>query len=329
VASDTTPEPRDLAEARQIIATLQREKRQLEHEKLRLQHELAVLLRRVFGRRSEKVDPNQLQLMLGIIEAHAIPGQAAVEADSGERIPRVSRKSGRGHGRQVLPAELPRRVEIVDVPEAERRCGRCGQEKAVIGHDVSEKLEYVPASYHVVQTKRVKRACPAGHGVTIAPAAPQAVEKSLAAEGLLAHVVVSKYADHLPLYRQEGILARHGVTLSRQTQCDWVRQVAKACEPITEEIKRQILETDYLQTDDTSVVVLGDSEGSFKGRLWTYLDPLGGQVAFEATATHEPYIPHICRIRGSNLSPLALVRYGNCRQDESGRFLLPNSKQTA
>jgi transposase len=243
VASDTTPEPRDLAEARQIIATLQQEKRQLEHEKLRLQHELAVLLRRVFGKRSEKVDPNQLQLMLGIIEAHAIPGQAAVEADSGERIPRVSRKRGRGHGRQTLPAELPRRVEIVDVPEVERRCGRCGQEKAVIGHEVSEKLEYVPASCHVVQTKRVKRACPAGHGVTVAPAAAQAVEKCLAAEGLLSHVVVSKYADHLPLHRQEGILARHGVTLSRQTQCDWVRQVAKACEPIVAEIERQVLET--------------------------------------------------------------------------------------
>lgn len=287
MASDTTPEPRDLAEARAIIATLQQEKRQLEHEKLRLQHELAVLLRRVFGKRSEKVDPNQLQLMLGIVEAHAIPGQAAVEADSGERIPRDPRKSVRGHGRQALPAELVRRVETVDVPEAERHCSRCGQEKAVIGHEVSEKLEYVPASYHVVQTKRVKRACPAGHGVTVAPAAAQAVEKCLAAEGLLAHVVVSKYADHLPLYRQEGILARHGVTLSRQTQCDWVRQVAKACEPIAVEIKRQILETDYLQTDDTSVVVLGGSEGSFKGRLWTYLDPLARQVVFEATATHE------------------------------------------
>lgn len=292
--AETVPEPRDLAEARQIIATLRQQqsdleakRAQLEREKLRLQHELAVLLRRVFGRRSEKIDPNQLQLMLGIVVSHAIPGQAAVEADSGERLPRERRKSGRGHGRQTLPADLPRRVETVDVPEAERRCGRCGAEKAVIGHDLSEKLEYVPASYLVLQTKRVKRACPAGHGVSVAPAAVQAIEKAMAAEGLLAHVVVSKYADHLPLYRQEGILARHGVTLSRQTQCDWVREVARACEPIAEEIKRQILTSDYLQTDDTSVVVLGGTQGSFKGRLWAYLDPLARQVVFEATATHE------------------------------------------
>jgi transposase len=298
--SDTVPEPRDLAEAREIIATLHKQQLEIEArsaqleerlvyaecEKLRLQHELDVLLRRIFGKRSEKVDPNQLQLMLGIVEAHGIPGQTALEADSGERIPR-ERKKARAHGRQVLPAELPRRVEVVDVPESERICRRCGAEKAVIGHEVLEKLEFVPASYHVVQTKRVKRACPAGHGVTVAPSAPQAVEKSMAAEGLLAQVVVSKYADHLPLHRQEGILARHGVTLSRSTQCDWVRGVARACEPIVEEMRRQVLQTDYLQTDDTTVVVLGGGEGSFKGRLWTYLDPLGRQVVFEATATHE------------------------------------------
>lgn len=287
--TETVAEPRDLAEAKQIIATLQQRLAYSEREKLLVQHKLEVLLQRIFGRRSEKVDPNQLKLMLEIVQGQGIPGEAAVEADSGERIPREAkeRRKARAHGRQPLSTDLPRRVEIVDVPEAERTCRRCGREKAVIGHEVSEKLEYVPASYHVVQTKRVKRACPDGHGVTVAPAPPQAVEKSMAAEGLLAQVVVSKYADHLPLYRQEGILARHGITLSRSTQCDWVRQVARACEPIAEEIKRQILTADYLQTDDTSVVVLGGSEGSFKGRLWTYLDPLVRQVVFEATATHE------------------------------------------
>lgn len=287
--AETVAEPRDLAEAREIIAGLQQRLVYVEREKLLVQHKLEVLLRRVFGRRSEKIDPNQLQLMLEIVQAQGIPGEAAVEADSGEQLPqeRRERKKARGHGRQVLPADLPRRVEVVDLPEAERTCGRCGREKTVIGHEVSEKMEYVPADYHVVQIKRVKRACPSGHEVTLAPAPPQAVEKSLAAEGLLAHVVVSKYADHLPLYRQEGILARHGVSLSRSTQCDWVRQVARACEPIAEEIKRQILTADYLQTDDTSVVVLGGPEGSFKGRLWTYLDPLARQVVFEATATHE------------------------------------------
>ena len=286
---ESIPQPRDLAEAREIIATLTQRLVYAERKTLLLQHELDVWLRRIFGRRSEKFTADERQLLLGIVEDHGIPGQGAVEADSGERLPREprDRKKPRAHGRQSLPAELPRRVEVVDVPEAARTCSRCGQEKAVIGHEVSEKLEYVPASFHVVQTRRVKRACPAGHGVTVAPGAPQAVEKSMAAEGLLAHVVVSKYADHLPLHRLEAILARHGVRLTRSTQCDWVREVARACAPIAEEIKRQVLAADYLQTDDTSVVVLGGDEGSFKGRLWTYLDPLVRQVVFEATATHE------------------------------------------
>jgi transposase len=294
--SESVPEPRDLAEAREIISTLQKQQQDLEQqlvylkrEKTLLQHEVDVLVRRIFGRSSEKVDPNQLKLLLEVAELHAIPGTGALEADSGEQIPREPRQSrrARARGRQTLPEALPRRIEIVDVPEPERTCHRCGQEKTVIGHEVSEKLEYVPASLHVVQTQRVKRACPAGHGVTTAPSAPQALEKSMAAEGLLAHVVVSKYADHLPLHRQEGILARHGLSLSRSTQCDWVRDVARACQPIVEEAQRQILATDYLQTDDTPVVVLGGPDGSFKGRLWTYLDPLGRQVVFEATATHE------------------------------------------
>lgn len=287
--SDSVPQPRDLAEAREIIATLAQRLVYAERKTLLLQHELDVLLRRIFGRRSERFTADDRQLLLAIIEGQGVPGQGAVEADSGERLPRESRqrKKARAHGRQALPTELPRRIEVVDVPEAERSCARCGQQTVEIGHEVSEKLEYAPASFHVVQTRRVKRACPAGHGVTVAPSAPQAVEKSMAAEGLLAHVVVSKYADHLPLYRQESILARHGVQLTRQTQCDWVREVARACAPISEEIKRQVLESGYLQTDDTSVVVLGGEEGSFKGRLWTYLDPLARQVVFEATATHE------------------------------------------
>ena len=287
--TDSIPEPRDLAEARAIIASLSQRLVYAERKTLLLQHELDKWLRRIFGRRSEKLTADERQLLLDIIEAHAVPGQGAVEADSGERLPREprGRKRARPHGRQTLPADLPRRVEVVDVPEAERTCARCGQEKVEIGHEVSEKLEYVPASFHVVQTRRVKRACPQGHAVTVAPSAPQAVEKALAAEGLLAHVVVSKYADHLPLHRQEAILARHGVSLSRSTQCNWVREVALACTPIAEEIRRQVVTADYLQTDDTSVVVLGGDEGRFKGRLWTYLDPLGGQVVFEATATHE------------------------------------------
>jgi transposase len=285
---DTPAEPRDLAEARLLITTLQDRLKKTQRENELLRHKLDVLCRRLFGKKSEKVDPNQLRLALDLLDSETGGESEPVEADSGEspkRGPSRTRRR-RPSGRQTLPAELPRQVVTRDVPEEERVC-ECGAEKRVIGEDVSEKLEYVPSSYHVIQTRRVKRACPKGHGVSVAPAAPQAVEKSMAGEGLLAHVVVSKFADHLPLHRQEGILGRSGVRLPRSTLCGWVRDVAEACAPVVEQMKAELLATDYLQTDDTPVVVLKKLAGSFKGRLWAYLDPLGHQVVYDATATHE------------------------------------------
>lgn len=294
---DDTAEPRDLAEARHLISTLQEERRVLEGELERskrenalLRHRLDVLCRRLFGKKSEKLDPNQLRLALDLLESEAETAAVSdpLEADSGEG-PKKDRGALRRQkrGRQVLPETLPRQVVIEDVPEALRTCTTCGEEKQVIGEEVSEKLEYVPSSLHVLQTRRVKRACPKGHEVSIAPSPIQAVEKSMAAEGLLAHVVVSKYADHLPLHRQEGIFARHGLDLSRSTLCGWVRDVAEALRPIVEQTKRELLATDYLQTDDTPVLVLKKLIGTFKGRLWAYLDPLGRQVVYDATETHE------------------------------------------
>jgi hypothetical protein len=122
--------------------------------------------------------------------------------------------------------------------------------------------------------------------VTEAPAPPQAVERSLATEGLLAYVVVSKYLDHLPLYRLERIFQREHLDLSRATLCGWVADVARALTPIGDELRRQVTAASYLQTDDTPVTIL-EEIGSRKGRIWTYLDPLVPQVVFEATPTHE------------------------------------------
>jgi transposase len=177
-------------------------------------------------------------------------------------------------------------VEL-DVADADRICG-CGHQKTRIGESVAEKLDYQPASFVVIQTVRAKYACAHCHdGVIEAPAAPQAVEKSLAAEGLLAHVVVSKYVDHLPLHRLERIFARDGIDLARTTLCDWVADVATALTPIDEQLRREITAATYLQTDDTPITVLDERRGSYKGRLWTYLDPRGRQVVFDATRTHE------------------------------------------
>jgi transposase len=186
-----------------------------------------------------------------------------------------------------LPAHLPRRRVEIDITDAEKHCV-CGHTRMRIGEDVSEKLEYEPARFVVVETARLKYACQHCHeGVVEAPAPPQAVEKSLAGEGLLAHVVVSKYVDHLPLHRLEGIFAREGIDLPRSTLCGWVADVATALTPVGEQLRREITAADYLQTDDTSITILGDDGGSFKGRIWTYLDPLARQVIFDATPTHE------------------------------------------
>jgi transposase len=280
--------PRDLAEARLVITTLTEQLERTRRENELLKHKLDVLCRRLFGKKSERVEAAQLRLALDLLESEPQVDPDSLESDSGEDPRPRERKARRGRstGRQELPRELPRQVVTRDVPEAERVCA-CGAEKRVIGEDVSEKLEYAPASFHVIQTRRIKRACPKGHGVSVAAAPAQAVEKSLAAEGLLAHVVISKFADHLPLHRQQGILCRHGVHLPRSTLCGWVEDVAEAFSPVVAHMKAELLATDYLQTDDTPVLVLKKLLGSFKGRLWAYLDPLGRQVVYDATPTHE------------------------------------------
>jgi transposase len=255
-----------------------------------LQAKLEEMARKMFGKKSEKLDPAQLRLALDLI-ANAVelsPEGEPVETDAGERVPERPRKKSTAHGRRKLPKNLPRRRVVVDLPEAEKHCA-CGRDLARIGETVSEKVDFVPASYTVVETVVPRYTCPKCHdGVISAEVPPQAVEKSLAAEGFIAQVVVSKYADHLPLHRQSRILARQGLDFPRSTLCDLVAAAATALKPIADELRREVLASGYVQTDDTSIVVLEpDASGSIKGRVWTYLDPLGGRVVFDATRTHE------------------------------------------
>lgn len=276
----------DLELAHAVIATLEAELAKAQRENAQLRHQLDVLCRRLFGKRSEKVDPRQLRLALEQLANEPGPLTEPIEMDSGE-TPVRGHVRRRAHGRQVLPADLPRSIVTIDIPEGAKTC-TCGARKTVIGTIDSEKLDYVPASLRIIQTSRLKYACPACHeGVVEADAPSQAVEKSLAAEGLLAHVVVAKYADHLPLHRLAGILAREGVALAPSTLCDWVADVATALAPVAAQLQREVIASAYLQTDDTPVTVLDRGGGSFKGRLWTYHNPLARHVVFDATATHE------------------------------------------
>jgi transposase len=276
----------DLATARALIASLQDQLTKSQREVAALRHQLDVLCQRLFGKKSERVDPRQLQLALDQLANEPGPVTEPVEMDSGE-TPVRGHSRRRPTGRRPLPAHVPRRRVEIDIADADKQCA-CGHTRTRIGEDVSEKLEYEPASFVVIETVRPKYACPRCHdGVIEAPAPPQAVEKSMAGEGLLAHVVVSKYVDHLPLHRLAGIFARERVDLPRSTLCGWVADVATALTPIGEQLRREVVAADYLQTDDTTITVLDDRGGSFKGRVWTYLDPLTHQVVFDATTTHE------------------------------------------
>lgn len=276
----------DLATARALIASLHEQLTTSQREIAALRHELDILCQRLFGKKSERVDPRQLKLALEQLANERGPVTEPVEMDSGE-TPVRGHTRRRPTGRRPLPAHLPRKRVEIDIAEADKPCA-CGHTRTRIGEDVSEKLDYEPASFVIIETVRAKYACPHCHeGVVEAPAPPQAVEKSLAGDGLLAHVIVSKYVDHLPLHRLEGIFARERIDLSRSTLCGWVADVATALTPIGEQLRREVVAADYLQTDDTTVTVLGDEGGSFKGRIWTYLDPLTKQVMFDATTTHE------------------------------------------
>ena len=146
------------------------------------------------------------------------------------------------------------------------------------------------------------------------------------AEGLLAHVVVSKYVDHLPLYRLERIFLRQGVDLSRTTLCGWVADIVTALTPIGDELRRQVTAATYLQTDDTPVTILEEpSAAAGKGRLWTYLDPIGRQVVFDATPTHErdgpAGIPRVL-CRGSAGGCLHRLRRALRNRAHAGNWLL-------
>jgi transposase len=175
-----------------------------------------------------------------------------------------------GHGRKPLPASLPRKRIVHDVPAEELPCPDCGAMRRCIGEEVREQLEYVPASLIVIQHVRPKYACPdcAAH-VVIAERLPEPIEKGLPGPGLMAHVATSKYADHLPLYRQEGIFRRLGIEISRSTMCDWMAVAAGLLKSIVDLMLDKILRSKVVQNDETPVPVQDpDGKGTKTGRLW-------------------------------------------------------------
>src|SRR5437763_6828296 len=240
---------------------------QAEIEKLRLL--IRQLQRGRFGRRSERLDPDQLQLGLEDLEQAAAAAEAAQEAAAGSNsTPRPPRVRRRNLG--ALPAHLPRVEVLVDVED--KACPCCGGALHVIGEDTSEMLDVVPAQLRVRVIRRPRYGCRACEGAVVqAPAPERPITGGMATEALLAQVLVAKYADHLPLYRQAGIFARQGVELDRSTLCDWVGRACWWLEPLWRLLRRHVMSSTRIFADDTPLPVLDPGRGRTKtGRLWGY-----------------------------------------------------------
>ncbi len=257
--------PNDIDALKRLILDQQARLSDRDHEIERLRLLIAKLKRLQYGRSSEKLDAkiDQLELVLEDLEASRAT-QAPRREVPESPLPQKSKPV-----RRPLPAHLPR--EDV-VHGAACNCSDCGTPMHKIGEDVAEVLEYVPASFKVIRHVRPKFACSKCERVVQAPAPTRPIDRGLAGAGLLAHVLVSKYADHLPLYRQSEIYAREGVELERSTLADWVGGAAALLKPLVEALARHMLEATHLHGDDTPVPVLEPGRGSTRtGRLWTYV----------------------------------------------------------
>jgi transposase len=272
--------PADLAAAHAMIQQLLEQLKTVQRENAQLEHQFQQLLRRLYGRSSEKIDPAQQVLFAEILQ-QLQSQQAPVPTETAPSVPKSAGTNGtnssNGHGRRRLPADLPREQKIIDLPEEHKPCPCCGKMRKCIGQEISEKLAYVPASVKVIQTIRPKYACvdcdAQGNGaqIAIAELPPSPIEKGLADASLLAAVIVGKYSDHLPLNRLERIFDRHDINISRSTLCDWVAACADALRPLHERMVQEVLGSRVIHTDDTPVHVLDKKlKQTRTGRFWIY-----------------------------------------------------------
>ncbi|MGE0155336.1 MAG: IS66 family transposase [Reyranellaceae bacterium] len=258
-----------LAAAQARIAALEQERDTALGESERLRAIIAALNRRTFGRRSERLDPDQLALGLEDLEQSLAAVEAAEERDGrngATGLPSRRRKTNRG----ALPAHLPRVETLIDI--ADKTCPCCAGPLHPIGEDKSERLDRVPAQLRVLVTRRPKYACRTCEGAVVqAPAPPRLIEGGLPTEALIAQVVVAKYADHLPLYRQAQIFARQGIDLDRSTLADWVGRAAWYLRPLHAHLLADLRQSGKLFADETPAPVLDPGRGRTKtGQFWAY-----------------------------------------------------------
>ncbi len=262
----------------------------LEIEKLKFQ--IARLRRMQVGRSSERISRQieQLELRLEELQSGEAADDARVEAADPTPAPPPERARPK---RKPLPDHLPRR-EVVHQPadNAACTCPACGGKMAKLGEDVTEVLDYIPGRFEVIRHVRPKYACAACDAITQAPAPALPTPRGRATPAMLAHLLVAKYCDHLPLYRQAEIYAREGIELDRSTLCDWVGQAAWLLDPVAATIRRHVFAAEKIHGDDTTVPVLAPGLGRTKtGRLWVYVRddrPFAGEAAPAAVYFYSP-----------------------------------------
>jgi transposase len=287
--------PDDTSFLKEIISSLQLENRKIQEQNNYLQEMVRLLKNELFGRKSEvrwEPAPNQLPIF-------EMPDAPPAPEPSEEVV--IEAHTRKKRGRKALPPELPR-VEVVhDIPEEEKQCA-CGTEMTRIGEEVCEKLDYVPAIIRVIRHIRPKYACKscegledAGPTVKISPPPAQLIPKSIASEGLLAHVVTSKFADGLPLYRQQKIFGRYGVDLSRATMAGWGIQAAERCLPLLDLLKNEIRGGPYINIDESPLQVLNEPgrKNVTKSYMWVFCggDPPHRAVVYQYHPTRSGQVP--------------------------------------
>ena len=270
----------------EAFAQLRAENEQLKARYDALQFELSQLKRLLFGTRRERLvlpPPNQGSLDLdGDVPADSTPPEVAT-------VTRTVTVPVRRHPhRDEIPAHLSRVVEVLDLSEAEKPCPCCGEARQVLGELISEKLDYVPATLQVLQTRRPQYVCHACAQIDVAPLPPAPIEQGLAAPGLLAQVATAKLIDHIPVERQCRILAREGVRLSPNTVLDWFPAMGQLLKPLFQALLQVIFTSDILHSDDTILPLKDTGPGRKPGklrqaRLWTWHSGLHPLVAYQFT----------------------------------------------
>jgi len=269
--------PNDISTLKQMVLTLLS---QIDD----LSGQLYYLKRQLFGKKSEKLDPAQRLLFENLYDEV----KAKVEEQKRPKAKVVKKRKNANHkGRKPLPADLPRKVIEIEPSKEEKTCSVCNNEKQRIGTEVTEVLEYVPASFFVKQYIRYRYCCKVCESdISIGQLPPRAIDKGIPGEGLLAHIITSKYCDHLPLNRLEGIFKRHDVDINVSTMCDWVAKCADLLEPLVKRMHKKILQSSKINTDDTAIPIKSKKRkgSTYNGYLWVYIDDKGNAV-FDFTPT--------------------------------------------